>query len=908
MEKFSYLHVQNLPYIEELFQNFLQNPGSVDPEWRMFFEGVEFAKKLGGGGTAASPKDIKVLELIRAYRFSGHLKADLDPLKIKTSTYTGLDLNQFGLDEKDLGASFEVSAALGLSKGPLKNVIAKLEASYCGHLTAQFETCSPEMQKWMIRELESESAPLPVEQKLGIYQALVKADTMERFIHTRYVGTKRFSLEGGDSLIPMFEHLLNKGASQGVQEIVLGMAHRGRVNVLSNFMGKDMALIFSEFDGVYNPLENFADGDVKYHMGYSSDRKTPHGDVHLSLAFNPSHLEAVDPVVLGMARAKQRKRKDNKERKKVIPILVHGDAAFIGQGVVAETLQLSKLDAYSVGGTIHVVINNQVGFTTSPEYSRSSQYCTDIAKSIDIPVIHVNGDDAEACVKAMDIAHKFRQQFGQDIVIDLVCYRRYGHNEGDEPAFTQPQMYNVIKAHPTPREIYAARLEKEGVLDKAKAEADVTAEMDRLQAILERARKDTIVPKFFTLEGAWKGLRRSNPMDFVSKTETKISPATLQSLTELITTSPVGFNPHPKLAKQLETRKKMVETNAIDWGMGELLAYGSLVKEGVPVRLSGQDVGRGTFTHRHAIFHDAVNGKRYSPLNTIHPEVADFAAHDSPLSEYACLGYEYGNSITDPQMLAIWEGQFGDFANGAQIVIDQFISSAESKWQRMSGLVMLLPHGYEGQGPEHSSARLERFLQLCAQDNIQVCNLTTPAQIFHALRRQVKREFRKPLIVMTPKSLLRHPKAISAVNDFTNGYFEEVIGDAGAGDAASVTRAVFCSGKLYYDLLEAREKNKEVGTAVIRIEQLYPFPAERLQSELKKYPNLKTIVWSQEEPKNMGAWSFISPRLMETFRDHASRGVAFRYVGRPERASPAVGSPKLHAQEQADLIKGSFSA
>jgi 2-oxoglutarate dehydrogenase E1 component len=736
---------------------------------------------------------------------------------------------------------------------------------------------------------------------------LTRTEALERFIHTRFVGAKRFSVEGGDALMPMMEHLLRKAAADDALEIVIGMAHRGRVNMLSTYCGKPLDLIFSEFEGAFNPNQGFsADGDVKYHMGFSSDRDVNGKKIHLSMAFNPSHLECVNPVVCGMARAKQRIRKDNKERKRVLPVQIHGDAAFIGQGVVPETMQMSQLEGYTVGGSLHIVVNNQVGFTTSPEYSRSSTYCTDVAKALHLPVFHVNGDDVDACLHVMDLAYRYRQTFRSDIVIDIVCYRRYGHNEGDEPAYTQPVMYNAIKGHPTLRDIYAKQLIESGLVKEADAAADLDSEMNKMQEMLDRSRKEQITPKFFTLEGVWKGLRRPTSQDFWVRTETGATRDTLESVGKVLTSWPEGFTPHPKLIKLLDSRKKMMETREVDWGMGELLSYGALVSEGIPVRLSGQDAGRGTFTHRHAIFHDSVNGTRYSPLNTIQPEVADFAVHDSSLSEFGVLGFEYGNSITDPRALTIWEAQFGDFANGAQVIIDQFIASAESKWQRMAGLVLLLPHGYEGQGPEHSSARMERFLQLCAQDNMQVIYPTTPAQIYHAMRRQVKRDWRKPLIIMSPKSMLRHPKVISPLDDLERGVFKEVIADNGK-DPGNVKRVILCSGKIYYELAEEREKNHNDGTvAILRVEQLYPLPLDQLNKELRNYPNLKSIIWAQEEPKNMGAYSYVAPRLQEAFSEFASKGVTFRYLGRTERASPAIGSSKVHQQEQMEIVKGCF--
>jgi 2-oxoglutarate dehydrogenase E1 component len=907
MEKFTYLSAQNVGYIEDLFTTFLQNPSAVDPEWRMFFEGIEFAKKIGGVGTAVSGKELKVYDLIRAYRNFGHMKAKLDPLGLRNRSYPYLDLVNHGLEDKDLEATFEIGSSIGLKGSKLKDIVARLERVYCNTVTVDYADCYPDVQKWIQKEFEQTEFKPTREEQLESLHTLTRTEALERFIHTRFVGAKRFSVEGGDALMPMMEHLLRKAAADDALEIVIGMAHRGRVNMLSTYCGKPLDLIFSEFEGAFNPNQGFsADGDVKYHMGFSSDRDVNGKKIHLSMAFNPSHLECVNPVVCGMARAKQRIRKDNKERKRVLPVQIHGDAAFIGQGVVPETMQMSQLEGYTVGGSLHIVVNNQVGFTTSPEYSRSSTYCTDVAKALHLPVFHVNGDDVDACLHVMDLAYRYRQTFRSDIVIDIVCYRRYGHNEGDEPAYTQPVMYNAIKGHPTLRDIYAKQLIESGLVKEADAAADLDSEMNKMQEMLDRSRKEQITPKFFTLEGVWKGLRRPTSQDFWVRTETGATRDTLESVGKVLTSWPEGFTPHPKLIKLLDSRKKMMETREVDWGMGELLSYGALVSEGIPVRLSGQDSGRGTFTHRHAIFHDSVNGTRYSPLNTIQPEVADFAVHDSSLSEFGVLGFEYGNSITDPRALTIWEAQFGDFANGAQVIIDQFIASAESKWQRMAGLVLLLPHGYEGQGPEHSSARMERFLQLCAQDNMQVIYPTTPAQIYHAMRRQVKRDWRKPLIIMSPKSMLRHPKVISPLDDLERGVFKEVIADNGK-DPGNVKRVILCSGKIYYELAEEREKNHNDGTvAILRVEQLYPLPLDQLNKELRNYPNLKSIIWAQEEPKNMGAYSYVAPRLQEAFSEFASKGVTFRYLGRTERASPAIGSSKVHQQEQMEIVKGCF--
>ncbi|MCO5141567.1 MAG: 2-oxoglutarate dehydrogenase E1 component [Oligoflexia bacterium] len=909
MEKFSYVNAQNVGYIEQLFESFLQNPESVDPEWKMFFEGIEFAKKIGGAVGNFSDKELKVFELIRTYRHYGHRKAKLDPLGLSEPKGQLLALNRFNLEEKDLETSFEIGSIIGLKGAKLKEIIAKLEYLYCGSFAIEFTDCEPHIVQWVLNEYEQANLDLAKETRKAALDLLVKTEALERFIHTRFVGAKRFSVEGGDALLPMMDRLLHLAAKKNALELVVGMAHRGRVNMLANFCGKPLDLIFAEFSGNQFANQGFsADGDVKYHMGYSSDREVEGQKIHISLAFNPSHLEAVDPVVSGMTRAKQRLRKDNTDRKRVIPILIHGDAAFIGQGVVAETLQMSQLEGFTIGGTIHIVVNNQVGFTTNPEYSRSSYYCTDVGRALRVPVIHVNGDDVDACLRAIELAFRFRQEFGMDVIIDLVCYRRFGHNEADEPSFTQPKMYQAIKSHPTPKEIYCKHLAEEGIGSEGDAQVAFDKELDRMQAILDKTRSEEVAPKFFTLEGVWKGLRRPSHQDFWVTVDTQVPMDTLKEVSHLVTSWPEGFQPHPKLKKLLESRSKMLETDSVDWGMAELLCYGSLIKEQIPVRISGQDVGRGTFTHRHCIFHDSVTGQRYSPINTIHPEIADFVAHDSLLSEMAVLGFEYGNSTTDPRALTIWEAQFGDFANGAQIIIDQFIASAESKWQRMTGLVLLLPHGYEGQGPEHSSARLERFLQMCAQDNMQVAYPTTPAQLFHILRRQVKRDFRKPLIIMSPKSLLRHPKVISSADELAKGSFQEIIRDLSATrNAADVKKIIFCTGKIYFELEAERDEHyKDENVAIIRIEQLYPFPGDQILNAVKQFPNVKQIIWAQEEPKNMGAYSFVAPRLQELFAGLAQKGLSFRYLGRTERASPAIGSPKIHQQEQSDIIKGCF--
>jgi 2-oxoglutarate dehydrogenase E1 component len=907
LERLSSVNHSNVEYIESLYQTYLQNPDSLDPQWRLFFEGVEFAQNLSSPSAGAFPeKEIAAYNLIEHYRNYGHLKADLDPLKLWPPETDSFNLSHFGLDAADLERTFAVGALLGLGAVPLKDLIAHLEKAYCGTLTAQLAECREEVRDWFRRELESGEFTLSADEKREIFKQLARTESLEKFIHARYVGTKRFSIEGGDAVIPMLERCVQKGTQLKIEEIVIGMAHRGRINVLANFMDKAVEVIFSEFDGT--AFEHFDyDGDVKYHLGYSTDKQTSHGPCHISLAFNPSHLEVVDPVVMGMARARQRRRLDTKERKKVAPVLLHGDAAFAGQGVVAETLQLSRLPGYTVGGTIHVIINNQVGFTTDPKDARSVRYASDIAKSIKAPVLLVNGDDAEACVRAMDAATRFRQEFGEDVVIDLICYRRFGHNEADEPAFTQPRMYDAIKSHPTLMHVYLEKLVAAGLITNEEGDAFYKEKIDNLQRMLEHTRKNRPVVKPNAFGGPWSGLRRGRLEDFDQPANTKASQAVLQKVAKVLTEEPANFNLHPKIAKLIQSRKQMADTGHLDWAMGELLAYGSLCVEGTPVRLSGQDCKRGTFTHRQAVYFDTKTDMEYCALGTLNPDKGEFVVYNSLLSEMAVVGFEYGNSCSDPTYLTLWEAQFGDFANGAQIVIDQFLSSGEEKWMRGSGLVLLLPHGYEGQGPEHSSARLERFLQMCAQGNMQVCSLTTPANLFHVLRRQVKRDFRKPLVIMSPKSLLRHPKVISGWKEFTDGQFQECIADSKV-DLKNAETLVLCSGKIYYDLDEAREtKFKDTGsTAIVRVEQMYPFPRVQLAAFLNGMPKLRRIIWCQEEPKNMGAWSFMFPRLSDFLEELGKKKLVVEYAGRTERASPAVGSPYLHQKEQQAIIEAVY--
>lgn len=899
----------NLEYIESLYSQYKKSPESVQTEWKYFFDGLEFAQD---GSMGLSEKELDVYNLINAFRNYGHFEADLDPLSNTATPSDQLALAKFNLTEKDLDQKFQISKVVGKPDATLKELIAYLKSVYCGKLSIQCGDALPEIKNWFTKEFEKNPTgfKLDAAQKKEVLQSLTKAETLEKFVHTRYVGTKRFSIEGGDVVIPMLDHVVNTATKNKIDEVCMGMAHRGRVNVLANFMGKDVSAVFADFNGpveMEGPIEDF-DGDVKYHLGYNKIKKTAEGGtVECHLAFNPSHLEAVDPVVLGQARALQRKRKDTKERKKVLPILIHGDAAFAGQGIVMEVFQMAHVRGYSVGGTIHMVIDNQVGFTTNPENGRSSHYSSDVAKVTDVPVLHCNGDDAESCVKAMDIAIRYRQEWGRDIVINVLCYRRFGHNEGDEPAYTQPLMYDIIRKHATVREIYSKQAVASGALDQATADGMVTDRMNELQKIYDETKANPPKAKLFKFEKHWAGLKKGYSADMKAEVKTSFDIKKLEQVGLTASEIPAGFNLHPKLAKLIETRKNMaLGKDPVDWGMAELLAYGSLLSEGTSVRLTGQDCVRGTFTHRHSGFYDTKTGEAFFPLKKLNNENTNLCIYDSILSEYAVMGFEYGNSITDPSFLTMWEAQFGDFNNGAQIMIDQFIAAGESKWQQMSGLVLLLPHGYEGQGPEHSSARLERFLQLSAQNNMSIVNLTTPSQIFHALRRQVKRDFRKPLVVMSPKSLLRHPRATNMISEIANGSFQEVLPDTLITDNSKVEKIVLVSGKLYYELLEQREKLKDTKTALVRIEQIAPFPDWKLKPILESFKNAKKVIWAQEEPQNMGAFSYVYFKVAEMLTLLGSKAT-FGYVGRPDRASPATGSIYRHKIEQAEIVEKVFT-
>jgi 2-oxoglutarate dehydrogenase E1 component len=937
LQNLSYLQNENAGYIDELFNSYSQDPSSVDPSWRYFFEGLELgidtesrAPQTSQPGSPVQPqttervtaaekedwkKESKVAELILAYRELGRLLADINPLMPPSSSHPLLEMSRFGLSSSDLTQTFSAGHLIGMGPARLSEILSRLKETYCGPIGFEFTHIEDRTERdWVQSKLESTRSKeiLSPETQKFILKRLSESETFERFLHTRYVAQKRFSIEGAESLIPALDCMIEVGGDLGVEEFVMGMAHRGRLNVLTHIFGKKPQYIFTEFEGAYKADLSLGEGDVKYHMGFSADLTTRNGkSVHLSLASNPSHLEFVNPVIEGVTRAKQEQRQDD-ERKKVIPVAMHGDAAFAGQGVCYETLNLSQLRGYGVGGTIHIVINNQVGFTTSPFDSRSTPYCTDLAKMLDVPILHVNGDHPEAMWFASKLAIEYRQKFKKDFVIDLVCYRKHGHNEGDEPTFTQPLLYKKIKVHTSTRELYAERLTQQGVVKPEEAQAIVQKVTDHLTEAQARTRAEAPRPYVSAFEARWKHLRRPQDQDIFAPTSTSVDEKTLRELAKKLNSTPSGFHIHPKLVRFFEARQKAVdESKGIDWGNAEALAYASLLTEGYGIRLSGQDAERGTFTHRHSVLYDFETGETYCPLNQLKAGQARYQVHNSHLSEMAVMGFEYGYSLAEPNTLTLWEAQFGDFANGAQVMIDQFICSSESKWQRMSGLTLLLPHGYEGQGPEHSSARLERFLQLCGKNNMIVGNFSTPAQFFHALRRQVHRPFRKPLVVMSPKSMLRNPLAVSTLDDFTKQVFQEVLDDpkfSSASSAKGVRRILLCTGKVYYDLVNERESKEIKDVAIVRVEQLYPWPAELLSKILARYPKSASLVWVQEEPRNMGAWSYIFGTWsggLDLFQEKVG-GRALSYVGREVGASPAIGSHKEHEKEQTALIQKAF--
>ena len=903
MDKFSYLGNSDLNAVESLFHQYVQDPYSVDKSWQDFFKGFDFAKanfsETAAGGILPEniAKELKVISLIQGYRQRGHLFTDTNPVRERRKYKPTLDLQNFGLSDKDLDTIFHAGTEIGIGDATLRQIIDHLQATYCNSIGVEYSYMrDPEVVKWLQERMEK-SRNKPVftkEEKKDILNKITQAVVFENFLATKYVGQKRFSLEGGEAVIPAIHTLMEVGGDLGVEDFVIGMPHRGRLNILANIMNKSYKDIFTEFEGRESE-DSLFDGDVKYHMGYSSDRVTDHGKkLHISLTPNPSHLETVNPVVEGISRSKIDNRHGG-DYKKVCPILMHGDAAVAGQGIVYEVIQMSQLDAYKTGGTIHIVVNNQVGFTTNYLDARSSTYCTDIAKVTLSPVFHVNGDDVEAMCYISKLAMEFRETFHRDVFIDLLCYRKYGHNEGDEPRFTQPLLYKAIAAHPNPREIYAKKLIGEGSISAEEAKEFEKQFKALLEKDLSEAKQVEKAKITSFLEGNWKGITVATAKDFEASVDTGIDKKTFLDIADKISQLPSGKKFFNKIQKIFDDRAAMIKNNSYDWAMGELMAYATLMQEGNHVRFSGQDVERGTFSHRHTVVKVEDSEEEYTPLNNIGAK-GELRIYNSHLSEYAVLGFEYGYAFSSPNILTIWEAQFGDFFNGAQIIIDQYLAAAEYKWKRMNGLVMLLPHGYEGQGPEHSSARVERFLQLCAENNLQVVNTTTPAQQFHVLRRQLKNSFRKPLICFTPKKLLRYPACVSTIDEFTADKFHEVLDDKQA-DAKKITKVVFCSGKIYYDLTERREKENAGHVAVVRLEQMYPFPKNQLNAVVKKYSKAKDFVWAQEEPENAGAWRFVK---------HWWDEMNLQYIGRHEAASPATGYAKRHAHETEEILTKVF--
>lgn len=914
MKDFSYITSAHPAYIEGLYADFLKNQDSVDPELKKFFEGFDFAmsfapKSPTNGAIAAEPvagsvniaKELAVYRLVLGYRNKGHLLAETNPVRKRKDRGANLELSFFGLDDKDLESTFYAGNLIGLGNATLKSILANLQRCYAHHVGIEFKYIS-EQQKidFLTKEMEfGFSQPFALDKKKRILEKLNQGVIFEKFLHTKYIGQKRFSLEGGETTIAALDAIINLSASLGVKEVVMGMAHRGRLNILANILGKTYEQIFSEFEGTAIPDQTMGSGDVKYHMGYGSELITPDNKtIHLKLMPNPSHLEAVDPVVVGFARAKA----DvlfNSNYDEILPILIHGDASVAGQGIVYEVLQMSKLRGYSTGGTIHFVINNQIGFTTDFEDARSSDYCTSLAAMVQAPVMHVNGDDPEAVVRCVEIAVRYRQAFNADVFIDMVCYRKHGHNEGDDPKFTQPQLYALIEKHLNPREVYAQFLIENGEADAK----EMAKEMEKkfwgdLQERLDEIKQHPLPYQYQSPEVAWNTLRKALPQDFEQTYPTNISADHFNTVFNAIMTWPADFKPLKKVEKLLQDKIKLhTDEQKIDWATAELMAYGSLILDGKDVRLSGQDVKRGTFSHRHAVLMDEASDKEYCRLSNIPGAAGQFRIFNSLLSEYGVLGFEYGYSLANPNALVIWEAQFGDFSNGAQTIIDQFICSAEQKWNRMNGVTMLLPHGYEGQGPEHSSARLERYLQLCAEHNMVVTNITTSSNFFHLLRRQMSWPFRKPLVNFSPKANLRLPATYSNVEEFTHGHFLEVIDDAGSTQPQQIKKVLFCSGKIYFDLLNHQQTQQIADVAIVRVEQLYPLPEKQLQVLAQKYSNASWR-WVQEESLNMGAASFLRMNL---------NAFPFSIIGRQPSASTATGYLKMHVKEQAAIVAAAFA-
>lgn len=912
MDKQTYLGNSDVSAIDALYQQYKQDSQSVDISWQRFFEGFEFQKSefetlpkgsgeiLTSAASAELVKEFKVINLINGYRQRGHLFTETNPVRERRKHTPTLDLVNFGLSDSDLETVFQAGNEIGIGPAKLSGIISHLKESYCKHIGIEYMYVrDPERVLWLRERIEMVNKPkFSIEEKKQFLLRASEASLFEQYIHKKFVGAKRFSVEGCEAVVPAMDYIVRHGADLGVKELVIGMAHRGRLNVLTNIMGKPQEQVFAEFEGLEYDEDGTFDGDVKYHYGYSNDIKTASGnEVHLTLCPNPSHLEAVNPVVEGLTRAKI----DHylKSEDKILPVLVHGDAAIAGQGIMYEIVQMALLNGYRTGGTIHIVTNNQVGFTTNYLDGRSSTYCTDVAKTTLCPVFHVNADDVEAVIETMKIALEYRMKFKMDVFVDLLGYRKYGHNEGDEPKFTQPSLYKLIASHPSLREIYLKQLVEEGSIDEAYGE-QVKKEFEAmLDTKLEIAKTMKMAHVKHFLEDTWKGIRKAKEIDFEQSIDTGFDKKKLTSIATKISTLPVGEKFIAKTAKVFSDRLKMIEEDKLDWAMGELLAYATLLEEKHPVRLSGQDVERGTFSHRHAVVKtDEDDEKQFITLNMISDKQAKLSIYNSLLSEYGVLGFDYGYAFGTPQGLTIWEAQFGDFNNGAQIMIDQFISAAEDKWRTMNGITMLLPHGYEGQGSEHSSGRLERFLQLCAELNMQICNCTTPANYFHLLRRQVHTEYRKPLVVFTPKKLLRYPKAVSSLNEMAKGKFMEVMDDVSV-NKKDVDTLVFCSGKIYYDILEQKEKTGSgENMAIIRMEQLYPLPEKQILEVIQSYNKKAKLVWAQEEPENMGAWSYIMRVL---------RNLNFDVVSLPASASPATGSPKVHEKRVRDMMAKLFA-
>lgn len=909
MKDFQYITNSHPAYIEQLYRAFSADPTSVDPDLRKFFEGFDFAVNFALPNHAVAPpasevdlaKEINVYRLILGYRNKGHLLAKTNPIRARKDRGANLDLSFFGLGEADLDKSFYAGHFIGLGPTTLRNILQHLQTAYAGSVGIEFKYISDQRKiDFLTAEIEHHfRQPLPIEKKRRILEKLNQGVIFEKFLHTKYIGQKRFSLEGGETTIAALDAIINTAAEHNVHEVVIGMAHRGRLNVLANIMGKTYEQIFSEFEGTASVDQTMGSGDVKYHMGYGSELQTPNGHtIHLKLMPNPSHLEAVNPVVVGFARAKADVMY-NSNFDQILPILIHGDASLAGQGIVYEVLQMSKLDGYYTGGTLHFVINNQIGFTTDFEDARSSDYCTSLASMIQAPVLHVNGDDPEAVVKCVEIATRYRQKFNSDVFIDMVCYRRHGHNEGDDPKFTQPQLYALIDKHPNPREVYTQYLLENG----EPAAKELAREMEKkfwadLQERLDEVKQNPLPYHYQPPELWWKSLRRATEADFLQSPVTAVSEVAFDKVFKAIMQWPADFKPLRKVEKLIQDKIKLYETEGkVDWATAELLAYGTILLDGNDVRMSGQDVRRGTFSHRHAILRDEVTNLPYSRLSNIEGAKGQFRIYNSLLSEYGVLGFEYGYALANPHALVLWEAQFGDFSNGAQTMIDQFISSGEQKWNRMNGVVLLLPHGYEGQGPEHSSARMERFLQMCAEYNMVVTNITTAANFFHALRRQLAWPFRKPLINFSPKANLRHPGSYSPKEAFLTGRFSEVLDDPSQPDPSEVKKVLFCSGKVYFDLLERKENEGRKDVALVRLEQLYPLPEAQLL-QLHRHYHKATWFWVQEEPLNMGAAWYLQMNL---------RSFSYGVISRQPSAATATGYNKVHHQEQQEIIDTAFS-